>query len=55
MTYSDLTTEATGLMAEIHNSKKRMPLVLSEEYEQIWLNEGKNIIQNKKLIASECD
>lgn len=39
-TYSILTTEATGLMAEIHNSKKRMPIILTPEQESAWLSES---------------
>ena len=26
-------------MADIHNSKKRMPVILKKEDEQIWLNQ----------------
>ena len=37
-TYSILTTEANPLLAEIHNSKKRMPIVLNQEDESRWLN-----------------
>ncbi|HPI35341.1 MAG TPA: SOS response-associated peptidase [Prolixibacteraceae bacterium] len=37
-TYSILTTDANPMMAEIHNSKKRMPLILSLEQEARWLN-----------------
>ncbi|MFN8352927.1 MAG: SOS response-associated peptidase [Spirosomataceae bacterium] len=37
-TFSILTTEANPLMAEIHNVKKRMPLILSRETEWEWLN-----------------
>jgi putative SOS response-associated peptidase YedK len=37
-TYSMVTTEAKGLMLEIHNSKKRMPIILSASNEQNWLN-----------------
>ncbi len=33
-TYSILTTDANPLMAEIHNSKKRMPLILPAESEE---------------------
>lgn len=36
-TYTILTTEAKGLMREIHNSKKRMPVILSQEEEFGWL------------------
>lgn len=36
-TFSLLTTDANPLMAEIHNSKKRMPLILPPEKEELWL------------------
>ena len=42
-TYSIITTEANPLMAEIHNNKKRMPIVLLREDEEKWLqNENYN-------------
>ncbi|MFT4753356.1 MAG: putative SOS response-associated peptidase YedK [Salibacteraceae bacterium] len=37
-TYSIITTEANELMSKIHNTKKRMPLVLPREKEFDWLN-----------------
>ncbi len=37
-TYSIVTTEANELMAEIHNNKKRMPVVLKTQDQQSWLN-----------------
>jgi putative SOS response-associated peptidase YedK len=37
-TYTILTTEASSLLAEIHNHKKRMPVVLKREDESKWLN-----------------
>lgn len=37
-TYTILTTEANKLMAEIHNHKKRMPIILKQEDEKNWLN-----------------
>jgi putative SOS response-associated peptidase YedK len=37
-TYTVLTTEANPLMAKIHNSKKRMPVIIPREYEKDWLN-----------------
>ncbi len=37
-TFSIITTEANDLMAEIHNSKKRMPVVLGRNEEQIWIS-----------------
>lgn len=36
-TYSIVTTEANELMAEIHNTKKRMPVILTPETEKRWL------------------
>lgn len=36
-TYSIVTTEASGIMREIHNSKKRMPVILTPQNEQLWL------------------
>ncbi|WP_395049340.1 SOS response-associated peptidase [Flavobacterium sp.] len=36
-TYTILTTEASPLLAEIHNHNKRMPIVLKHEDEKKWL------------------
>lgn len=36
-TFSMLTCEANGLMAEIHNTKKRMPVLLEEKDLNSWL------------------
>jgi putative SOS response-associated peptidase YedK len=36
-TFAMLTTEANPLMAEIHNSKKRMPVILTPQNESLWL------------------
>jgi putative SOS response-associated peptidase YedK len=38
-TYSVLTTRANKLMEKIHNSKKRMPVILPKEFENDWLNQ----------------
>jgi len=37
-TYTVLTTRANPLLEKIHNSKKRMPVILAREYEKDWLN-----------------
>lgn len=37
-TYSVLTTVANPLMEKIHNSKKRMPVIIPRQYERDWLN-----------------
>ena len=36
--YSIVTTDANDLMREIHNSKKRMPVVLKKEDRETWLS-----------------
>lgn len=46
--YSIITTEANELMAEIHNIKKRMPVILTKENELEWLN-GEEIENFKKV------
>jgi putative SOS response-associated peptidase YedK len=45
--FSILTTEANSLMAEIHNVKKRMPIILKSENEDKWLN---GTLEEKALI-----
>ena len=37
-TFTILTTEANEMMAKIHNTKKRMPAILTRETEGIWLD-----------------
>lgn len=37
-TYTVLTSQANPLLEKIHNSKKRMPVVLPREFEKDWLN-----------------
>jgi putative SOS response-associated peptidase YedK len=39
-TYTILTTEANELMSEIHNIKKRMPVILKPEDEDRWLSQA---------------
>ncbi len=46
-TYSIVTTQANELMAEIHNNKKRMPVILNPENEKEWLN-GEEIMEFEK-------
>jgi putative SOS response-associated peptidase YedK len=50
-TFTILTTEANALMAEIHNSKQRMPLILSPKEEANWLN-GQLALQDVSNRAS---
>src|SRR5690606_36723788 len=46
-TFSVITTAANDQLAEIHNEKKRMPLILREAYREQWLydNHPSAIIQ----------
>ncbi|TDB64506.1 SOS response-associated peptidase [Arundinibacter roseus] len=37
-TFSILTVEANPLMAQIHNTKKRMPAILPDKQAQLWLD-----------------
>ena len=37
-TFSIITTSANDLMAEIHNSKKRMPAILDKSAESLWID-----------------
>lgn len=39
LTFSIVTTDSNTLMTDIHNSKKRMPVVLNENEYQSWLDE----------------
>ena len=39
-TFSVVTTRANELMEEIHNTKKRMPVILPSSAEKIWLREA---------------
>ncbi len=49
--YTILTTEANDLMCKIHNSKKRMPIILHPQYEQQWLTHQTIASYNNNLIA----
>lgn len=43
LSYTVLTTSANALMEEIHNSKKRMPVIIPREHEKDWLSGRLNI------------
>lgn len=51
-TYTILTTEANELMSIIHNSKKRMPLILHPEDESLWLSGEKLNQKEIQLVAT---
>lgn len=50
-TYTILTTEANTLMAKIHNTQKRMPVILQAEREKDWLQGAELVMANESLIA----
>ena len=50
-TYTILTIETNKLMAEIHNSKKRMPIILDKEIEFDWLKGNRIETNNIELKA----
>lgn len=50
-TYAMLTMQANALMSEIHNTKKRMPIIVSPNTEQQWLERGELYIANDLLQA----
>ena len=52
-TYTLLTGEANPLLAAIHNTKERMPCLLTQEAEQIWLNNELTEPDALKLLASQ--
>lgn len=52
-TYTILTTEANELMSRIHNSKKRMPVLLNDKNEMNWLNGQEIKSEDIKLMATE--
>ncbi|MFC0877606.1 SOS response-associated peptidase [Saccharicrinis sp. FJH2] len=52
-TFAILTKEANPLMADIHNTKKRMPVILSPQNEKKWMDPKLNHTEIMKIIANE--
>ncbi len=50
-TFSIITTQANAKMALVHNSKKRMPVILSEADEQHWLDHNLSIPEALTLLC----
>jgi putative SOS response-associated peptidase YedK len=40
LTFTIITTEAEGIMKEIHNTKQRMPIILDPKFENDWMQGG---------------
>jgi putative SOS response-associated peptidase YedK len=49
-TFSIITTDANPMMAQIHNTKKRMPVILRREDEKRWLDRNLTPDQIKALL-----
>lgn len=49
-TFSIVTTRALGVCAEIHNTKERMPFLLSKENSRLWMERNLNFSQIKDTI-----
>jgi putative SOS response-associated peptidase YedK len=54
-TFTIITTGANRLMAEIHNSKKRMPAILEKESEKTWLNADYDEAEILKILKIGAD
>ncbi len=50
-TFSIITTAANPKLAKIHNSKKRMPVILKKEEEAQWLNRNQSLDDVLKLLV----
>jgi putative SOS response-associated peptidase YedK len=53
--FSIITCEANELMAEIHNTKKRMPIILNDETGMEWISENPFTIVKNLLLPYDSD
>lgn len=51
-TYSVITTKANKLLEKVHNKRKRMPVILRSEEEQLWLTSDLTRNQIDSLLVS---
>jgi putative SOS response-associated peptidase YedK len=49
-TFTVVTTDANELMSKIHNSKKRMPVIIEKGSEKLWLDNRSGKEELKKLL-----
>jgi len=54
-TFTILTRKASSLFQELHNSKKRQPLILDENTTKTWLHKTTSQAQLKGLLSYECN
>jgi len=47
-----ITTEANPLMEKIHNTKKRMPVILNKDMEQDWISGEPSLLKRRKLLQA---
>lgn len=52
-TFSVVTTTALGICAQVHNTKERMPFVLSPENRALWLDKGLSFSDLKDKIQPQ--
>ncbi|MBN2657710.1 MAG: SOS response-associated peptidase [Spirochaetales bacterium] len=52
-TFTVVTTEALGICAQVHNTKERMPFILSKEQKDIWLDRNRTFSDLKKNIIPQ--
>jgi putative SOS response-associated peptidase YedK len=50
-TFTIITTAANPLLAVIHNTKQRMPVILPREKEQDWINPGLPLSNALELLV----
>jgi len=51
--FSILTCEANPLLAKIHNTKKRMPIIISKSDEEIWIDKKQDFSSVSKLLKPQ--
>jgi len=54
-TFSIITSEANEMMAQIHNSAKRMPVILDRSEETRWLNPSSSSVDTLSLLKPYPD
>ncbi len=52
-TFSIVTTTALGICAQVHNTKERMPFLLSKEYSSLWLDRDLKYSQIRGTIQPQ--
>ena len=53
-TCSVITTTANPLLEKVHNTRKRMPVILNKEYEDRWLDEIQDIERIRSMLLPFC-